>query len=125
MARSRKSARNAGTAFETLVAGYLREALNDGRIERRAKSGAKDRGDVSGVLMRGRRVVIECKDYGGRHELPKWLEEAEAERGNDDAEYGVVAWKRMGTRKPEEQYVTMTLETFAAMLCGGRDLMGD
>lgn len=125
MARNRSSAKKAGTRFESLVTAYLREALNDERIERRAKSGAKDRGDVSGVLMRGKRVVIECKDYGGRHELPKWLREAEIERGNDDAEYGVVAWKRSGTAKPEEQYVTMTLETFAAMLCGGRDLMGD
>ena len=77
MTRNRSSAKKAGTRFESLVTAYLREALNDERIERRAKSGAKDRGDVSGVLMRGKRVVIECKDYGGRHELPKWLREAE------------------------------------------------
>ena len=49
MTRNRASAKKAGTAFETLVVGYLRNVLHDERIERRAKSGAKDRGDVSGV----------------------------------------------------------------------------
>ena len=106
------------------MADYFAWALDDDRIDRRVKTGAKDRGDIAGLRMRGKRVVVECKDYGGQHRLPKWLKEAETERGNDDAEYGIVAWKRRGTADPAEQYVTMTAETFMAMVAGGRDLLG-
>ena len=99
--------------------------LDDDRIDRRVKTGAKDRGDIAGVRLRGERVVIECKDYGGRHKLPEWLDEAETERGNDDAAYGVVFWKRRGVSDPAEQYVTMTAETFAAIVAGGHEFLED
>lgn len=120
--RSRKSAKAAGTRFESSVASYLARALNDPRIERRAKSGAKDRGDVTGLLLHGKRCVVECKDCT-RVELSKWLSEAETERGNDDAAFGVVAHKRKGKGSPEDQYVTMTLKTFAAICAGGPELL--
>ena len=106
------------------MADYFAWALDDDGIDRRVKTGSKDRGDIAGVRVRGQRVVIECKDYGGRHRLPEWLKEAETERGNDDAAYGVVVWKRRGTADPAEQFVTMTAETFMAMVAGGRDLLG-
>ena len=124
MGRTRRSAKQAGASFERLMADYFAWALDDDRIDRRVKTGAKDRGDIAGVRLRGERVVIECKDYGGQHKLPEWLKEAEAERGNDDAAYGVVVWKRRGTADPAEQFVTMTAETFMAMVAGGRDLLG-
>lgn len=124
MGRTRRSAKQAGASFERLMADYFAWALSDDRIDRRVKTGAKDRGDIAGLRMRGKRVVVECKDYGGRHRLPEWLDEAETERGNDDAEYGIVAWKRLGVRDPAKQYVTMTAETFMAMVAGGRDLLG-
>ena len=124
MGRTRRSAKQAGASFERLMADYFALALDDDRIDRRVKTGAKDRGDIAGLRMRGKRVVVECKDYGGQHKLPEWLKEAEAERGNDDAAYGVVVWKRRGTADPAEQYVTMTAETFMAMVAGGRDLLG-
>ena len=124
MGRTRRSAKQAGASFERLMADYFAWALDDDGIDRRVKTGSKDRGDIAGVRARGQRVVIECKDYGGRHRLPEWLKEAETERGNDDAEYGVVAWKRLGVRDPAKQYVTMTAETFMAMVAGGRDLLG-
>lgn len=113
--RSNRSARQAGTRFESLVARYLSESLDDDRIERRARSGAKDRGDVSGVRFRGRRVVIECKDCS-RLDLPGWCREAEAEAGNDDAGFWAVVHKRKGVGDPGEQYVTMPLKVYAAML---------
>lgn len=125
MSRNLKTAKDAGARFERSMADYLSRALGDDRIDRRVKTGAKDRGDIAGVRIRGRRVVIECKDYGGRHKLPEWLDEAEAERGNDDAAYGVVFWKRRGVSDPAEQYVTMTVETFAAIAAGGPDLLED
>ena len=123
MGRSRRSAKQAGASFERLMADYFAWALDDDRIDRRVKTGAKDRGDIAGVRLRGERVVIECKDYGGQHKLPEWLKEAEAERGNDDAAYGVVVWKRRGTADPAEQFVTMTARTFAAIVAGGPDLL--
>lgn len=119
MTRSRKSAKNAGTAFESLVARFLAFRLADDRIERRTKSGAKDRGDIGGVrTIKGDRVVIECKNTS-RDNLPAWIKEAEVERGNDDAAIGVVAHKKHGSAVPADQYVSMTLETFARLLEGG------
>lgn len=122
MARSRRSAKDAGARFESGMARYLAEALGDDRIERRAKSGAKDRGDISGVRFRGERVVVECKDCA-RMELARWLAEAETERGNDDAGFGVVFHKRKGVADPARQYVTMTARTFAQMVAGGSGLL--
>ena len=124
MTRSRRSAKKAGSSFERSIADYFASSLDDVRIDRRAKTGSQDRGDIAGLRIRGKRVVVECKDYGGEHRLPQWLREAEAERGNDDAEYGVVVWKRRGTTDPAEQYVTMTAETFMAMVAGGRESLG-
>jgi hypothetical protein len=57
----------------------------DDRIDRRVKTGAKDRGDIGGLRtwaagrprVQGRRP--RCTDLGG------WVNEAEVERGNDDA----------------------------------------
>jgi hypothetical protein len=94
-------------------------------IERRAKNGAKDRGDIAGVTtVAGGRVVIECKNQA-RDGLPQWIREAEVERANDDAVVGVVVHKKHGSGKAAEQYVTMTLETFTVLLRGGSpDLRG-
>ena len=120
--RNRRSARAAGSAFENLVANGLAELLADDRIERRTKNGSKDRGDITGVkTVRGGRIVLECKDVKTLA-LPAWLREAEVERGNDDAAIGVVVHKRRGTTKPGEQFVTMTLDTFARLLQGGEPL---
>lgn len=55
MSRSRASARRAGTAFETAVARFLARELRDDRVERRARTGAKDRGDISGLRHMGER----------------------------------------------------------------------
>lgn len=123
MSRNRASAKKAGSLFESHVAGYLADALDDDRIERRAKNGNKDRGDVSGVrTIQGGRVVIEAKNTS-RTELSGWVREAEIERGNDDAVVGVVVHKRVGkgAKQMGEQYVTMTLSDFAVLLGGTRE----
>lgn len=105
-----------GTAFETQVVRYLRDELGD-PIERRAKCGTADRGDIAGVYLHGRRMVIECKNHQ-RMELPQWLQEAEAERVNDGADYAVVVHKRrgFGAKNMSGTYVTMTLHDLAQML---------
>lgn len=119
MTRSRASAKKAGTAFESSVAAYLAEHIDD-RIERRAKSGAKDRGDVSGVRSaHGHRVVVECKDVA-RTDLAGWVAEAAAEAGNDDALVGVVVAKRRGKGDPGQQWVHMTLADLVALITGER-----
>lgn len=122
MSRSRSSAKAAGTVMETRTAWYLSEALDDDRIERRAKNGSRDRGDIGAVRTPlGERVCIEVKDVA-RLDLPGWLREAETERGNDDAAVGVVVHKRRGKGLAQmgEQYVTMSLADFAVLLGGTR-----
>lgn len=119
MTRTRASAKDAGTRFETAVARYLAEHVDD-RIERRARTGGKDRGDISGVRAPGGgRVVVECKDTS-RINLAGWATEAETERGNDDALIGSVVHKRHGVGDPGKQWVTMTLADLAALLTGQR-----
>jgi hypothetical protein len=119
MTRTRASAKTQGTRHETSTARWLAQRLDDDRIERRTKTGAKDRGDIAGVrTLNGGRVVIECKD-AARDNLPAWIREAEVERGNDDAVVGVVVHKARGKGDPADQYVSMTLEMFARLLEGG------
>ena len=117
MTRSRASAKAAGTRFETLVVKYLAEMLENDGIERRARNGELDRGDVTGVKIDGSsRVVIEAKDYGGRVEIGKWLGEAETERINDNADLAIVIAKRRGTTVAGEQIVLMTLDDLVTLL---------
>ena len=119
-ARSRASAKAAGTRFATSIATYLAEQLDDDRIERRATTGAKDRGDIAAVRHLGQRVVIEAKDYGGRILAGTWLNEAEIERGNDDAGVGLVIAKRRGLADPADQLVIMTVRDLVSLMTGSR-----
>lgn len=117
--RNRSSAKKAGTAFESLVVGLLARVVDD-RIERRRLSGANDRGDISGWRFAGRRIVAECKDYGGQLKPSPWLAEAETQRLNDDAHVGLVIAKRRGTTDPGDQFVLLTLRDLIALLTGER-----
>ena len=119
MTRSRRSAKQAGTRFETCVAAALAAALDDDRIERRSHNGAKDRGDISGIRLHGQRVVIECKDTATLR-LPEWTAEAQLEAGNDDALVGLVVHKRRGVSDPARQWVTCTVADLVAILTGQR-----
>lgn len=119
MTRNRKSAKNAGAAFESLVAGALAEHVDD-RIERRTTNGAKDRGDIAGLRHMGQRVVVECKEYRGEYKVGTWLNEVEVERGNDDAAIGLVVAKVRGKTDPLEQVAFMTVRDLIALLTGER-----
>lgn len=123
MSRSRATAKQAGSSFERLVADYLNVTVDD-RIDRRVKTGAKDKGDIANLRVAwadvNDRLVVECKDYGGRLEPGKWLKEAETERLNDDALAGLVVAKRRGTTNPADQFVLMTLGDLVALLTGER-----
>lgn len=116
MTRSRSSAKAAGQRFERLIADHLRDELNNEFIDIRPKNGRNDRGDIGGVRHHKHAIVLECKDYGGSMLPGPWVNEAETERGNDDALAGVVVIKRRGTTKPGEQFVLMTMDDFTALL---------
>ena len=128
MTRSRASAKAAGSRFERLIADCLAHLVDD-RIDRRVKTGNKDRGDIGGVrapwgpTVDGRmppgRVVIECKDHS-RLDLAGWVDQADVERGNDDAIAGLVVHKRRGHGDPLDQYVTCTVRDIVALLTGER-----
>jgi len=117
--RNHRSAKAAGTRFETAIASALAQELDDDRIERRAKTGAKDRGDIGGLRIHGQRMVIECKDTA-RMALPQWVDEAHTEAGNDDALVGIVIHKRRGVADPGKQWVAMTVDDLLALLTGER-----
>ena len=85
-----------------------------------SETGARDRGDISGWRYAGRRIVAECKDYGGRYQVGPWLTEAETERVNDDAAVGLVVAKRRGTTDPGDQVVICTLRDLVALITGER-----
>ena len=116
MTRNRASAKAAGSRFERVMADYFAGLIDD-RIDRRPKTGAKDKGDIGGLRHMGGRIVIECKD-SARVLLGPWAHEAEIERGNDDALVGVVVHKRHGSSHAGEQWVTMTAADFVALLTG-------
>ncbi|MHC6592410.1 hypothetical protein [Arthrobacter sp. C152] len=119
MTRTRASAKKAGSSFERLIADYLATHIDD-RIDRRVKNGTKDRGDIAGLRHMGHRVVIECKNTA-KIALGGWANEAETERGNDDALAGIIVHKRVGKGRPEDQWVTLTLGELVALLTGTRD----
>lgn len=119
MARNRQSAKSAGSRFERQIADALAAALGDDRIDRRARNGAKDRGDIAGIRLHGQRVVLECKDVSTLR-LPEWTREARIEAGNDDALVGLVVHKRRGVSDPMAQWVTCTVADLVAILTGQR-----
>lgn len=105
-----------GASFEKQVADYLKRKTGLD-IDRRVKHGAKDTGDISGVFLGGRRVVIECKNQK-QMKLASWTDEAKREAENDNAPYWFVIHKRKGkgVEKMGETYVTTTLEQLAEMM---------
>lgn len=110
MSRTRSSAKAAGTRAETAVANYLRDR-GFPHAERRARTGSKDQGDISGLLG----GVVEVKDCA-RLELASWLAEAQAEQANAGAWWSCVWHKRRGKSSPADWYVTLRGDVFAALL---------
>ncbi|KZE19181.1 hypothetical protein M3G00_07985 [Brevibacterium casei] len=118
MSRNRASAKAAGSRFERQIADHLATHIDD-RIDRRVKTGAKDRGDIAGLRHMGERIVIECKNTT-RINLAGWINEAHVQAGNDDALVGLIAHKRHGKGNPGDQWITMTVDDLIAILSGVR-----
>jgi len=104
------AAKARGTRWESQVVDYL---LSRGfkYAERRSLAGARDKGDITGIPG----LVIECKSQQ-RHSLAEWCDEAETERENAGAEYGVAWIKRRGRTSAGAGYVLMDGMTFTALL---------
>ena len=81
------ASKNKGTAFETAVCRYMRSALGDDSIERRALHGSQDMGDLYGIRAHGWDGIAECKNHkcvtAGL--IERWRDETLCERGNADA----------------------------------------
>ena len=119
MTRSRATAKQAGTAFEQLVADGLANALGNPDIDRAPRKGAKDIGDIANVRhANGERIAVEAKDYGGKLEPTTWTREAATEAVNYKAICGIVVAKRRGTRRFEDQWVLMTAGDLVKLIRG-------
>ena len=116
MTRTRRSARQAGSRFEREIADYLAEHVDD-RIDRRVKTGARDKGDIGGLRHLGQKVAIECKNTS-RISLGTWINEAHTAMGNDDAGVALILHKRHGKGQPGDQWVTTTLDDLIALITG-------
>ena len=99
-----------GTAWESAIVQYLRD-VGWPHAERRALHGTNDQGDVAGVIS----VVIEAKN-AARVQLAAWLDEAERERRNADADVGAVWFKRRGKASPGDGFVLLSGRQFARLL---------
>ncbi|AKF27804.1 hypothetical protein YH66_09700 [[Brevibacterium] flavum] len=116
MARSRASAKKAGTAFERLISDHLKRELGIQEIDRMPKTGALDKGDVSNVRdSHGRLIAIECKNTT-KMSLPAWTTQAHTEATNYQAHTGITIHKRHGTTAPGSQWVTMTVDDLIKLL---------
>lgn len=87
-----------GTRFESDCVSFLRERLDDDRIERRALHGSKDLGDIFGLHAHGHVGIVECKAHKkwGPADLAKWKEQTVAERGNADADFALLVVHKNG-----------------------------
>lgn len=109
-----------GTAWETAIVNYLR---NHGapHAERRALSGAKDKGDIIGIPS----VVIEAKN-AARQDWSTWIDEAQTEAANVAPGTLAIVWaKRRGRSSPGHGYVMLTGAQLVQLLTEAGYLKGD
>lgn len=101
-----------GTAGESAVVSFLRTA-GFPYAERLALQGGKDRGDVTGVPGVCWEVKA-CQEYT----FSSWLTEAEVERENAKADFGIVVAKPrlVGTTRTGQWYALMYLRAWQLLV---------
>jgi hypothetical protein len=114
MARTNASAKKAGSTFERQIADHMAATIDD-RIDRAVKRGSADVGDISGLRFHGHKIAVECKNTSAI-KLAEWAAEAEVERKNLGALAGVTIHKRRGKSDPGDQWVTLTVNDFVALM---------
>ena len=114
-------AKEKGTRFESAVCAYLREKLEDDRIERRALHGSQDMGDLFGIRAHGFEGIAECKSHKSVTPalVSLWRDEALDERGNADADFVllVVDVYRSALRRSEVHVTMRDLARIAVPMC--------
>ena len=97
MGRSIRSAKSAGTSFETAVCRYYTEKLGR-EIKRMPKFGANDRGDIDDMVNLGKPLTVECKNPGknSNYTLPAWWKETLTEQANAGTDQSVLLIRRFG-----------------------------
>lgn len=110
MTRSRRTAKQAGTAWESAIRDYLRDR-GWPHAERRARTGTKDQGDITGLIG----VCVEAKNTN-RIEPASFLDQALEEGSNAGADISVAWIKRRGKTSPEHGYVLMDGATLVRLL---------
>ena len=115
MSRNRKSAKAAGSRFESSIAEGLRNALGDPNIQRAPRWGSVDKGDIVNVRIDGHDLVIQTKDVA-RLSLPEGVGDAKVQARNAGALAGLFVHKRRGTTDPMEQWVSCTLAELVALI---------
>ena len=99
-----------GTSAETAVVKYLKDTWKI-PAERRALTGALDKGDISGIDD----VVLEVKNHKTMT-LGQWMEELKTEIENADAATGAIIHKRKGTTDVGEWYASMPFYVYIYLL---------
>ena len=94
--------RDKGTAWESSIVNYLQQA-GWPHAERRARNGAHDRGDITGIPG----VVVEAKNEK-RVALAEYITETETEKTNANAALGICWIKRRGKSSAGDGYVLMS-----------------
>lgn len=116
-----------GTRYETAVLDYLRARIGDpeGMIHREALHGNADEGDIKGLYIHTRSLILECKNKK-RFALADWMDQARQEAANAGVDYGMVVFHRPGRggKRMGDQYVLMDLDTLAR-LAGAPDEEAD
>lgn len=99
-----------GTAWETAIVRHL-ETRGYPHAERRALSGANDRGDIAGMPC----VVVEAK-AARTMTLGPWLKELDQEIVNDGADTGALWIKRVGKASAADGVIVMRPADWLALL---------
>jgi hypothetical protein len=109
-----------GASFERLIGNHFQEnwvADSAEFIDRRVKTGAKDKGDLVNVRIGRHRLAVECKNSTEhRMNLSGWVKEAHDEAANDGAVVGLVVHKRKGIGAAGRQFVSMELDDLITLL---------
>lgn len=124
MGRSIRSAKSAGTQFETAVCRYFTDILGI-EVKRMPKQGSKDRGDVADLCVHGRPLTVECKNPGknSKFPLPTWWGETEVECENNHTDLGVLLIRKFGTSDTGKSWAVVSHRMFAALSGGNVPLV--
>lgn len=118
-------AKDRGTKIETKVRNFLRDALGQPDIDRQPQRGARDCGDLAGLVAHGFECVVEVKAHKTvtRKALVEFRRQTLAERDNAGADVGIlVVWRYNHPTPDAVAHVTLRdLARIAPMLsldCG-------